>query len=139
MPTAGQVAPCKIALFFIYPLIPAQDGVVVMRAGVYHTVGCVMVGEESVTGIIIEGEDLFDIILVRSREGIVFDPEQPVVKIAFILVGSADQLNYHLRALMAIAEIVQEDGFEDRWLAAPSPEHLRDLILLSRRQREKQS
>ena len=88
--------------------------------------------------IIVEGEKLFDVLLVRSREGIVFDADQPHVKTAFILVGSADERNYHLRALMAIAQIVQEEGFLDRWLAAPGPEHLRDLILLSRRAREDQ-
>ena len=86
--------------------------------------------------IIVEGRGLFDVLLVRSREGIVFDPEQPYVKTAFILIGSADERNYHLRALMAIAQIVQEEGFIDRWLAAPGPEHLRDLVLLSRRPRE---
>ena len=89
--------------------------------------------------IIVEGQGLFDILLVRSQQGIVFDPEQPYVKTAFILVGSADERNYHLRALMAIAEIVQEEGFLDRWLAASGPEHLRDIILLSRRLREKPS
>jgi len=88
--------------------------------------------------IIVAGEKLFDVLLVRSREGIVFDVGQPYVKTAFILVGSADERNYHLRALMAIAQIVQEEGFMDRWLAAPTTEQLRDLILLSRRPREKQ-
>jgi len=87
--------------------------------------------------IIVEGHKLFDVLLVRAREGIVFDAAQPPVKTAFILIGSADERNYHLRALMTVAQIVQEEGFLDRWLAAPGPEHLRDLILLSRRPREK--
>jgi len=87
--------------------------------------------------IILEGEGLFDMLLVRSRGGIVFDPGQPYVKTAFILVGSADERNYHLRALMAIAQIVQEEGFQDRWLGAIGPEHLRDLLLLSSRTRDK--
>ena len=87
--------------------------------------------------IIVKGNNLFDILLVRSREGIVFDPEKPYVKTAFILVGSDDQRNYHLRALMAIAQIVQEEKFTKRWLAAPSKEHLRDVVLLSRRPRDR--
>ena len=89
--------------------------------------------------IIIEGEKLFDIMLVRSRGGIVFDPEKPYVKTAFILVGSADERNYHLRALMAIAQIVQEEGFQARWLSAHGPEDLRDLLLLSGRTRDKRA
>ncbi|MCD4823116.1 MAG: amino acid permease [Phycisphaerae bacterium] len=87
--------------------------------------------------IIIEGHHLFDLLLVRCREGIIFDPEQPYVKTAFILIGSSDERNYHLRALMAIANIVQEPGFIEQWLDAPRPEHLRDLILLSSRKRDK--
>jgi len=86
--------------------------------------------------IIVDGENLFDVLLVRSREGIIFDENQPYVNTAFILVGSADERNYHLRALMAIAQIVQEEAFVERWLAAPAKENLRDLILLSRRPRD---
>ncbi len=89
--------------------------------------------------IIIEGEKRFDILLVRCREGIIFDESQPPVQTAFVLVGSADQRNFHLRALMAIAQIVQEEGFIARWLAAPGPENLRDLVLLSGRSRDKPS
>jgi len=87
--------------------------------------------------IIVEGRGLFDVLLVRSREGIVFDPDEPYVKTAFILIGSSDERNTHLRALMAIAQIVQEEGFTERWLAAGGPEHLRDLVLMSGRPRDK--
>jgi amino acid transporter/mannitol/fructose-specific phosphotransferase system IIA component (Ntr-type) len=86
--------------------------------------------------VILKGHHLFDIVLVRCREGIVFDVDKPYVKTAFILVGSPDERNYHLRALMAIAQIVQEKKFRQRWLAAPNAEHLRDLVLLSTRTRE---
>ena len=89
--------------------------------------------------IVVDGENLFDVLLVRSREGIVFDADRPAVKTAFILIGSADERNYHLRALMAVAQIVQEEGFTERWLAAAGPEHLRDLVLLSPRPRENRS
>lgn len=86
--------------------------------------------------ILLEGHHLFDILLVRCRGGIIFHHDKPYVKTAFILVGSSDERNYHLRALMTIAQIVQEKGFLDRWLAADSPEALRDLVLLSGRQRD---
>ncbi|HPS53182.1 MAG TPA: amino acid permease [Phycisphaerae bacterium] len=85
--------------------------------------------------IIIDGEKQFDILLVRCRQGVVFDAEQPYVKMIFILVGSADERNYHLRALMAIANIVEEQEFVHNWLEAEDIEHLRDLILLSNRNR----
>lgn len=86
--------------------------------------------------IIVPGKGVFDILPVRSRGGIIFEPDQPYVKTAFILAGSADERNYHLRALMAIAHITQEPDFASRWQAAPDIEHLRDLLLLSGRSRD---
>lgn len=86
--------------------------------------------------IIVEGENKFDVLLVRAKEGIRFSQAPDPVRIMFILAGSKDQRNYHLRALMAIAQIVQEKSFEERWLAARGTEGLRNLILLSGRQRD---
>jgi basic amino acid/polyamine antiporter, APA family len=86
--------------------------------------------------IIVEGSGLFDLLVVRCGAGAVFGPNQPPIQAAFVLVGSDDQRNYHLRALMAIAHIVQEHDFMPHWLAAPQAEHLRDILLLSSRQRD---
>jgi len=89
--------------------------------------------------IIIEGENKFDVLLVRARGGIRFSHAPDPVKVMFILAGTKDQRNYHLRALMAIAQIVQEKRFEEKWLAARDAEGLRNLILLSTRQRDQDS
>jgi basic amino acid/polyamine antiporter, APA family len=86
--------------------------------------------------IIIDGEKHFDLLIVRCREGITFTEAPDPVTTAFILVGTKDERNYHLRALMAIANIVQEPEFMDRWLSSQSAEHLRDILLLSGRQRD---
>jgi len=89
--------------------------------------------------IIVEGENKFDILLVRAVDGIVFPGVPEPVRIMFILTGSKDQRNYHLRALMAIAQIAQEKQFEQRWLAARDAEAIRNLILLSTRKRDMHS
>ena len=86
--------------------------------------------------VIVEGEHTFELLLVRCKEGVVFSDLHPPVTTAFVLVGSQDERNYHLRALMAIAHIVEEPGFEARWEAARNIDELRDLVLLSRRTRE---
>ncbi len=86
--------------------------------------------------IVLEGENKFDILLIRARDGIDFPHAQDPVKIMFILAGSRDQRNYHLRALMAIAQIVQEKDFEKRWHAARDTAGIRNLILLSTRKRD---
>jgi len=86
--------------------------------------------------IIVAGENVFDVLLVRCRKGVRFAGEDEPVRAAFILIGSPDERNYHLRALMAVAHIIQEHGFSERWLEAPGSEHLRDIVLLSGRSRD---
>lgn len=86
--------------------------------------------------IIVDGEHQFDVLLVRARDGITFRGAPDPVKIMFVLTGSRDERNYHLRALMAIAQIAQEKDFEQRWLAARDTEGIRNLILLSTRKRD---
>jgi basic amino acid/polyamine antiporter, APA family len=83
--------------------------------------------------LIVEGRNVFKLVLVRCREGAVFSDLQKPVRAAFVLAGSLDERNFHLRALMAIAHVVQAPDFEKRWAAAAHPEQLRDIVLLSRR------
>ena len=86
--------------------------------------------------IVVEGEHKFDVLLIRDRDGINFPHAPDPVKIMFVLAGSRDERNYHLRALMAIAQVAQEKDFEKQWLAARNTEALRNLILLSTRKRD---
>lgn len=86
--------------------------------------------------IIVEGSNVFEILLVRCRDGAIFSELQEPVKTAFVLIGSSDERNYHLRVLMSIAYIVSEAEFESRWFAAKNVEQLRDIVHLSGRQRD---
>ncbi|MBN1782656.1 amino acid permease [bacterium] len=88
--------------------------------------------------VILAGERLFDIVLVRCKEGLLFTGVPEPVHTMFVLVGSMDERNYHLRALMAIASIVQEPGFEKKWMQCRNTSELRDVVLLSNRKREGQ-
>ncbi len=86
--------------------------------------------------VIVEGRKKFEILLARCKEGISFSTVLPPVHIVFVLVGSSDERNFHLRALMAIAQIAQQSNFEKNWLEARTTEELRHIILLSSRRRE---
>ncbi|MFC1739093.1 amino acid permease [Planctomycetota bacterium] len=86
--------------------------------------------------IVVDGEEKFDVVLVRAVKGIAFSNVPEPVRIMFVLAGSKDERNYHLRALMAIARIAQEKDFEARWFAARDVEGIRNLILLSTRRRD---
>lgn len=85
--------------------------------------------------IVIDGEKTFDVLLVRARAGIVFAEDEPPVQSAFVLIGTADERNFHLRALSAVAQIVQNPRFEKQWSAARSEQALRDIVLLGQRRR----
>lgn len=99
-------------------------------------VGTVVQPGFAIPHVVVEGEGKFDVVLVRAVEGIEFPHSPEPVKIMFFLAGSQDERNYHLRALMAIAQIAQEKDFEKQWLAARDIEGIRNLILLSTRQRD---
>jgi APA family basic amino acid/polyamine antiporter len=85
--------------------------------------------------IIIEGEHTFDILVARCREGIAFSDSVPAVHAAFVLIGTMDERNFHLCALAAIAQIVQDHHFEKKWMLAKTREALRDIVLLGKRKR----
>jgi len=85
--------------------------------------------------IIVEGKNKFDILIVRCRHGVYFSENAPSVKTIFVLIGSRDERNFHLRSLAAIAQIVQDINFEKRWMNAKNKEALRDIVLLGKRRR----
>ncbi|MFA6743287.1 MAG: PTS sugar transporter subunit IIA, partial [Candidatus Neomarinimicrobiota bacterium] len=69
------------------------------------------------------------------KKGIWFSDEHPAVRAVFVLAGSADERNFHLKALSAVAQISLQADFQKRWLTARDATQLRDLIHLSERHR----
>ena len=86
--------------------------------------------------ITIDGKHKFELVIARCEAGINFTQDLPPVYVAFVLVGSRDERNFHLRALSAIAQIAQDPDFDKNWLRAKNIEELRDIILLARRHRD---
>ncbi len=85
--------------------------------------------------IIIEGKEQFKMLIIRSKKGIYFNEKSDSVKAVFILLGSADERQFHLQALSAIAQITQNKDFEKLWMNAKDTKNLRDICLLSERKR----
>lgn len=81
------------------------------------------------------GEGRFELLVVRCLPGVTLSDETPPLHALFVLAGSADERNLHLRALSAIAQIWQSDRFETKWRAARSVEEIRDLVRTAPRQR----
>ena len=86
--------------------------------------------------VIVPGQGLFSILLARCREGIDFGGENSPVRMVFVLTGSADERQFHLRVLMAIAQITSLPDFDNNWLNCSSIQELRDLVLLAQRRRD---
>ncbi|MBN2096947.1 MAG: amino acid permease [Candidatus Omnitrophica bacterium] len=85
--------------------------------------------------VIIEGKHKFAILLARAKQGIFFSGVQQPVKTVFMLVGTRDERNFHLRALAAIAQVAQDKDFDRHWLSSRNTDELKDIILLAERKR----
>jgi mannitol/fructose-specific phosphotransferase system IIA component (Ntr-type) len=85
--------------------------------------------------IFVEKKDIFKIILVRAKAGIVF-PDDKVVHTAFVLVGSSGERVLHLKMLAAIAQITQSPDFDKMWKEAKNGQELKSVVLLAERKRE---
>ena len=85
--------------------------------------------------IVIEGDHAFDILIARCRKGAVFSHDSNPVHALFVFAGTRDERNFHLRALAAIAQIVQDPMFEKKWLSCKNCEAMRDIVLLGKRKR----
>jgi APA family basic amino acid/polyamine antiporter len=85
--------------------------------------------------IIVEGKNINRAFLVRAQEGIVF-PQDEVVHILFVFIGSSGDRVLHLKVLAAITQITQNPEFEEKWLGASNEEELKNIILLADRRRD---
>ncbi len=85
--------------------------------------------------IITDGDEDAFMHVVRCSEGVDFHPDNPSVKAVFFLGGSKDARVLHLKTIAAIASLVGEEDFPEKWMAAGSATELKDAMLLSRRQR----
>ncbi|PKK91523.1 MAG: hypothetical protein CVV64_07145 [Candidatus Wallbacteria bacterium HGW-Wallbacteria-1] len=88
--------------------------------------------------LVVPGEGIFRILCVRCTGGINFSERARAIKAVFVLAGSADERNFHLRALASIAQISQNENFEKRWMNARNQQALLDILHLSRRPRHSQ-
>lgn len=85
--------------------------------------------------IILDGENVFDLVLIRGKKGIYFTENAQSVKAIFVIIGTQDKRRLHLQALAAIAQVIQGENFDQRWLDAKNDNLLKDIFLLSERRR----
>lgn len=85
--------------------------------------------------ILLEGDHQTALVLIRSRDGVSFFGEESAVKVLFIIAGTKDERQNHLRILSSIAQLLQDDSFEERWMDAETTEDLRAVVLNTERRK----
>lgn len=88
----------------------------------------------SVPHVVIDGRGVFEAVLVRAKSGVIF-PQDKIAHIIFVLVASADERNFHLKALAAIAQITMNPEFDKKWANAKNWQDLKNVVLLAERRR----
>ena len=86
--------------------------------------------------LLLEEAGALQIMVVRSRPGVVFVEGGQPVHCMFVIVTPPAERNLYLKALVAIAEIAQEPDFDRRWMEARNTESLREVLLAAERRRE---
>lgn len=98
------------------------------REGSSNIVACPGI---AILSLIIKGRNKFDIILVRSRKGIIFSDDIPPVHAIFVIVSSSDQQSFYLHSLMWMVQISEDEDFKEKWLHAHNSKELRHIIVSS--------
>lgn len=83
----------------------------------------------AILSLIITGRNKFDIILVRSKKGIIFSDAIPPIHALFIVISSPDQQNFYFHSLMWMVQISEQEDFEKKWLNVKDSKELRNIIL----------
>jgi amino acid transporter len=80
---------------------------------------------------IIDGREKFEIILVRSKKGIILSNDASPVHAFFVVVSTSEQQSFYMHSLMWIVQIAEDIDFEKKWLDAKDENKLREIILSS--------
>ncbi len=86
---------------------------------------------------IIKGRGKFEILLVRSKKGIILSDTAEAVHAFFVVVATSELKSFYLHSLMWIVQIAEETDFEEEWINAKDTDELRKIILSSWKKRKK--
>lgn len=77
----------------------------------------------------VDGKDIYDLALIRTKRGAMFSEESPPVHAAFVVVFSKDERNFYLNSLMWLMKSCEGVDFEKEWKEAKGGEGLRRILL----------
>ena len=80
---------------------------------------------------VIKGRDKFELLLVRSKKGIILSDDVNPIHAFFVIVSSPDQQSFYMHTLMWMVQIAEETDFEGEWQNAKDFDELKSIILKS--------
>ena len=84
----------------------------------------------------IKGRDKFEILLIRSKKGLLISDDADPINAFVVIVTSPDLKNFYHHSLMWIVQIADETDFKEEWINAEDKEEIRDIILTSWKKRK---
>lgn len=85
----------------------------------------------------IKGKGKFEILLVRSKMGMLLSDTVDPIHAFFVIVASPDKKNLYMHTLMWFIQIAEDPDFEDEWVNAKDVEQLKDILLKSWKKNKK--
>ena len=80
---------------------------------------------------VIKGRNKFELLIVRSKMGIVLSDNVDPIHAFFVIVASPDKKSLYLHTLMWLIQIAEGTDFDKEWIAAKDVEEIREIILKS--------
>ena len=80
---------------------------------------------------VIKGRDKFELLLVRSKKGIILSDDVNPIHAFFVIVSSPDQQSFYMHTLMWMVQIAEATDFEGEWQNAKDFDELKSIILKS--------
>jgi len=84
----------------------------------------------------IKGRDKFEILLIRSKKGLIISDDVDPINAFVVIVTSPDLQNFYHHSIMWFVQIADEIDFKDEWINAKDSEEIRDIIISSWRKRK---
>ncbi len=78
---------------------------------------------------IIRGKNKFEMVVVRSRKGLMMGDSSEPIHTFFLIIASADQESFYLHSLMWIVEMAGNPDFDAKWIDAKDKKELRQVLI----------
>lgn len=86
---------------------------------------------------LVSGRDRFELVLVRSKKGILISEGLEPFHAFIVVISSSDQRNFYLHSLMWLVQIADNCDFDQAWINAKDEHELRSILLKGWNKRER--